>query len=181
MKLNKIIGVAAALLIGVGTASASHGDGEKNRGPHKGVHAKKEGGAKARAHHGGKKLQITRRVERIGKPQFVRKMQQTRSQQGGPPAHIREMMQKRMSGARGGSRGPQGGPPAFVREMMQKRMGGIRSGGRGHGGPKVRGGSRGGRCEKCGADKRGVDKRKRGGDRRRGGRKEQRNKRGHRR
>ena len=155
MKLNKIIGMTAALLIGVGTVAASHADSDKKSGPRKAAHAKKEGGAKAHAHQGGKKLQITRKVERTGKPQRVRRMQQTRGQQGGPPAHIREMMQKRMGGARGG--------------------------GRGHGGPKVRGGSRGGRCEKCGADKRGVDKRKRGGDRRRGGRKEQRNKRGHRR
>ncbi len=91
------------------------------------------------------------------------------------------MMQKRMGGARGGIRGSQGGPPAFVREMMQKRMSGAKGGGRGHGGPTARGGSRGGRCEKCGIRKRGGDQRKRGGDRRRGGREERRGKRGHRR
>jgi len=181
MKLNKIIGMTAALLIGVGTVATSHADSDKKGGPRKGTHAKREGGAKAHAHQGGKKLQTTRKVERTGKPQRVRRMQQTRGQQGGPPAHIREMMQKRMGGARGGIRGSQGGPPAFVREMMQKRMSGAKGGGRGHGGPTARGGSRGGRCEKCGIRKRGGDQRKRGGDRRRGGREERRGKRGHRR
>lgn len=77
-------------------------------------------------------------------------------------------------------RGMQGGPPAGMREMMQKRMGGAKGGGRGQGDPKVRGGSRGGSCEKCGAKKRGGDQRKRGGDKRRDGRKDRRGKRGHR-
>ena len=49
MKLNKIIGMTAALLIGVGTVTTSHAAGEKNRGPRKGAHVKKEGGAKAHA------------------------------------------------------------------------------------------------------------------------------------
>ena len=181
MKLNKIIGMTAALLIGVGTVAASHADSDKKSGPRKAAHAKKEGGAKAHAHQGGKKLQITRKVEKTGRPQRGRRMQQTRGQQGGPPAHIREMMQKRMSGARGGGRGSQGGPPAGMREMMQKRMSGAKGGGRGQGGPKARGGSRGGSCEKCGANKRGEAKRKRGDDNRRGGRKEQRGNRGSRR
>ena len=173
MKLNKIIGVTAALLIGVGTVATSHADSDKKGGPRKGTHAKREGGAKAHAHQGGKKLQTTRKVEKTGRPQRGRRMQQTRGQQGGPPAHIREMMQKRMGGAKGGGRGSHGGPPAGMREMMQKRMGGARSGGRGQGGPKARGGSRGGSCEKCGA-------KKRGGDQRRGGRKDRRGNRGHR-
>ena len=77
-------------------------------------------------------------------------------------------------------RGMQGGPPAGIREMMQKRMGGAKGGGRGQGDPKARGGSRGGSCEKCGAKKRGGDQRKRGGDKRRDGRKDRRGKRGHR-
>lgn len=77
-------------------------------------------------------------------------------------------------------RGMQGGPPAGMREMMQKRMGGAKGGGRGQGDPKARGGSRGGSCEKCGAKKRGGDQRKRGGDKRRDGRKDRRGKRGHR-
>ena len=77
-------------------------------------------------------------------------------------------------------RGMQGGPPAGMREMMQKRMGGAKRGGRGQGDPKARGGSRGGSCEKCGAKKRGGDQRKRGGDKRRDGRKDRRGKRGHR-
>ena len=77
-------------------------------------------------------------------------------------------------------RGMQGGPPAGMREMMQKRMGGAKGGGRGQGDPKARGGSRGGSCEKCGAKKRGGDQRKRGGDKRRGGRKDRRGNRGHR-
>ena len=96
-----------------------------------------------------------------------------RGMQGGPPAGMREMMQKRMGGAKGGGRGSQGGPPARMREMMQKRMGGAKGGGRGQGDPKARGGSRGGSCEKCGA-------KKRGGDKRRDGRKDRRGKRGHR-
>ena len=96
-----------------------------------------------------------------------------RGMQGGPPAGMREMMQKRMGGAKRGGRGSQGGPPARMREMMQKRMGGAKGGGRGQGDPKARGGSRGGSCEKCGA-------KKRGGDKRRDGRKDRRGKRGHR-
>ena len=96
-----------------------------------------------------------------------------RGMQGGPPAGMREMMQKRMGGAKGGGRGSQGGPPARMREMMQKRMGGAKGGGRGQGDPKARGESRGGSCEKCGA-------KKRGGDKRRDGRKDRRGKRGHR-
>jgi len=103
-----------------------------------------------------------------------------RGMQGGPPAGMREMMQKRMGGAKRGGRGSQGGPPARMREMMQKRMGGAKGGGRGQGDPKARGGSRGGSCEKCGAKKRGGDQRKRGGDKRRDGRKDRRGKRGHR-
>ena len=103
-----------------------------------------------------------------------------RGMQGGPPAGMREMMQKRMGGAKRGGRGSQGGPPAGMREMMQKRMGGAKGGGRGQGDPKARGGSRGGSCEKCGAKKRGGDQRKRGGDKRRDGRKDRRGKRGHR-
>ena len=65
-------------------------------------------------------------------------------------------------------RGMQGGPPAGMREMMQKRMGGAKGGGRGQGDPKARGESRGGSCEKCGAKKRGGDKRRDGRKDRRG-------------
>ena len=179
MKLNKIIGVTAALLIGVGTVATSHADGEKakrdqrsgrsdqdadrHRDHRKQVGQGRSDRAGGEREHGDNKRQVSRR-----------------GMQGGPPAHIREMMQKRMGGAKGGGRGSQGGPPAGMREMMQKRMGGARSGGRGQGGPKARGGSRGGSCEKCGAKKRGGDQRKRGGDKRRGGRKDRRGNRGHR-
>lgn len=168
--------MTAALLIGVGTVATSQAAGEKNRGPRKGAHVKKEGGAKAHAQQGGRKVQISRRVERIGKPQPVRKTQRIRGPQVGPPAHIRDMWQKRRQAAQRSGRGPQGGPPEAVERMrmVQKRVVGSRRS-QGPRGPQARGGNRGGaRREHCGSNKRG-------GDRHRGGRKEHRNKRGHRR
>ncbi len=205
MKLNKIIGVTAALLIGVGTVATSHADGEKakrdqrsgrsdqdadrHRDHRKQVGQGRSDRAGGEREHGDNKRQVSRRGMQGGPPAHIREMMQKRmgrarsggrGSQGGPPAGMREMMQKRMGGAKGGGRGSQDGPPAFVREMMQKRKGGARSGGRGQGGPKARGGSRGGSCEKCGAKKRGGDQRKRGGDKRRGGRKDRRGNRGHR-
>jgi len=251
MKLNKIIGMTAALLIGVGTVATSHADGEKAKRDQRSGRSD-QGADRHRDHrkqvvlskdevtkrydkngdgtldyrekmvfirslgederaayrkefsqvgqgrsdraggereHGDNKRQVSRRGMQGGPPAGMREMMQKRmggakgggrGSQGGPPAGMREMMQKRMGGAKGGGRGSQDGPPAFVREMMQKRMGGARSGGRGQSGPKARGGSRGGSCEKCGAKKRGGDQRKRGGDKRRGGRKDRRGNRGHR-
>ena len=225
MKLNKIIGVTAALLIGVGTVVTSHADGEKGKRDQRSGRSDQD----ADRHRDHRKQvvlskdEVTKRYDKNGdgtldyreKMAFIRSLGEDeraayrkefsqvgqsrgdraggerehgdnkrqvsrRGMQGGPPAHIREMMQKRMGGAKGGGRGSQGGPPAGMREMMQKRMGGARSGGRGQGVPKARGGSRGGSCEKCGAKKRGGDQRKRGGDKRRGGRKDRRGNRGHR-
>ena len=225
MKLNKIIGVTAALLIGVGTVATSHADGEKAKRDQRS--GRSDQGADRHRDHRKQvvlsKDEVTKRYDKNGdgtldyreKMVFIRSLGEDeraayrkefsqvgqgrsdraggerehgdnkrqvsrRGMQGGPPAHIREMMQKRMGGAKGGGRGSHGGPPAGMREMMQKRMGGARSGGRGQGGPKARGGSRGGSCEKCGAKKRGGDQRKRGGDKRRGGRKDRRGNRGHR-
>ena len=225
MKLNKIIGVTAALLIGVGTVATSHADGEKAKRDQRS--GRSDQGADRHRDHRKQvvlsKDEVTKRYDKNGdgtldyreKMVFIRSLGEDeraayrkefsqvgqgrsdraggerehgdnkrqvsrRGMQGGPPAGMREMMQKRMGGAKGGGRGSQDGPPAFVREMMQKRMGGARSGGRGQSGPKARGGSRGGSCEKCGAKKRGGDQRKRGGDKRRDGRKDRRGKRGHR-
>jgi len=225
MKLNKIIGVTAALLIGVGTVATSHADGEKAKRDQRS--GRSDQGADRHRDHRKQvvlsKDEVTKRYDKNGdgtldyreKMVFIRSLGEDeraayrkefsqvgqgrsdraggerehgdnkrqvsrRGMQGGPPAGMREMMQKRMGGAKGGGRGSQDGPPAFVREMMQKRKGGARSGGRGQGGPKARGGSRGGSCEKCGAKKRGGDQRKRGGDKRRGGRKDRRGNRGHR-
>ena len=225
MKLNKIIGVTAALLIGVGTVATSHADGEKAKRDQRS--GRSDQGADRHRDHRKQvvlsKDEVTKRYDKNGdgtldyreKMVFIRSLGEDeraayrkefsqvgqgrsdraggerehgdnkrqvsrRGMQGGPPAGMREMMQKRMGGAKGGGRGSQDGPPAFVREMMQKRKGGARSGGRGQSGPKARGGSRGGSCEKCGAKKRGGDQRKRGGDKRRGGRKDRRGNRGHR-
>ena len=224
MKLNKIIGVTAALLIGVGTVATSHADGEKAKRDQRS--GRSDQGADRHRDHRKQvvlsKDEVTKRYDKNGdgtldyreKMVFIRSLGEDeraayrkefsqvgqgrsdraggerehgdnkrqvsrRGMQGGPPAGMREMMQKRMGGAKGGGRGSQGGPPAGMREMMQKRMGGARSGGRGQGVPKARGGSRGGSCEKCGAKKRGGDQRKRGGDKRRGGRKDRRGNRGH--
>ena len=226
MKLNKIIGVTAALLIGVGTVATSHADGEKAKRDQRSGRSDQD----ADRHRDHRKQvvlskdEVTKRYDKNGdgtldyreKMVFIRSLGEDeraayrkefsqvgqgrsdraggerehgdnkrqvsrRGMQGGPPAGMREMMQKRMGGAKGGGRGSQGGPPAGMREMMQKRMGGARSGGRGQSGPKARGGSRGGSCEKCGAKKRGGDQRKRGGDKRRGGRKDRRGNRGYRR
>ncbi|MDA7520727.1 hypothetical protein N8546_00945 [bacterium] len=218
MKLNKIIGVTAALLIGVGTVATSHADGEKAKRDQRS--GRSDQGADRHRDHRKQvvlsKDEVTKRYDKNGdgtldyreKMVFIRSLGEDeraayrkefsqvgqgrsdraggerehgdnkrqvsrRGMQGGPPAGMREMMQERMGGAKGGGRGSQGGPPAGMREMMQKRMGGARSGGRGQSGPKARGGSRGGSCEKCGA-------KKRGGDKRRGGRKDRRGNRGHR-
>ena len=225
MKLNKIIGVTAALLIGVGTVATSHADGEKAKRDQRS--GRSDQGADRHRDHRKQvvlsKDEVTKRYDKNGdgtldyreKMVFIRSLGEDeraayrkefsqvgqgrsdraggerehgdnkrqvsrRGMQGGHPAGMREMMQKRMGGAKGGGRGSQDGPPAFVREMMQKRMGGAKGGGRGQSGPKARGGSRGGSCEKCGAKKRGGDQRKRGGDKRRGGRKDRRGNRGHR-
>ena len=225
MKLNKIIGMTAALLIGVGTVATSHADGEKAKRDQRS--GRSDQGADRHRDHRKQvvlsKDEVTNRYDKNGdgtldyreKMVFIRSLGEDeraayrkefsqvgqgrsdraggerehgdnkrqvsrRGMQGGPPAGMREMMQKRMGGAKGGGRGSQGGPPARMREMMQKRMGGAKGGGRGQGDPKVRGGSRGGSCEKCGAKKRSGDQRKRGGDKRRDGRKDRRGKRGHR-
>jgi len=225
MKLNKIIGVTAALLIGVGTVATSHAYGEKAKRDQRS--GRSDQGADRHRDHRKQvvlsKDEVTKRYDKNGdgtldyreKMVFIRSLGEDeraayrkefsqvgqgrsdraggerehgdnkrqvsrRGMQGGPPAGIREMMQKRMGGAKGGGRGSQGGPLAGMREMMQKRMGGAKGGGRGQGDPKARGGSRGGSCEKCGAKKRGGDQRKRGGDKRRDGRKDRRGKRGHR-
>ena len=225
MKLNKIIGMTAALLIGVGTVATSHADGEKAKRDQRS--GRSDQGADRHRDHRKQvvlsKHEVTNRYDKNGdgtldyreKMVFIRSLGEDeraayrkefsqvgqgrsdraggerehgdnkrqvsrRGMQGGPPAGMREMMQKRMGGAKRGGRGSQGGPPARMREMMQKRMGGAKGGGRGQGDPKARGGSRGGSCEKCGAKKRGGDQRKRGGDKRRDGRKDRRGKRGHR-
>ena len=225
MKLNKIIGMTAALLIGVGTVTTSHADGEKAKRDQRS--GRSDQGADRHRDHRKQvvlsKDEVTKRYDKNGdgtldyreKMVFIRSLGEDeraayrkefsqvgqgrsdraggerehgdnkrqvsrRGMQGGPPAGMREMMQKRMGGAKRGGRGSQGGPPARMREMMQKRMGGAKGGGRGQGDPKARGGSRGGSCEKCGAKKRGGDQRKRGGDKRRDGRKDRRGKRGHR-
>jgi hypothetical protein len=218
MKLNKIIGMTAALLIGVGTVATSHADGEKAKRDQRS--GRSDQGADRHRDHRKQvvlsKDEVTKRYDKNGdgtldyreKMVFIRSLGEDeraayrkefsqvgqgrsdraggerehgdnkrqvsrRGMQGGPPAGMREMMQKRMGGAKRGGRGSQGGPPARMREMMQKRMGGAKGGGRGQGDPKARGGSRGGSCEKCGA-------KKRGGDKRRDGRKDRRGKRGHR-
>jgi len=218
MKLNKIIGMTAALLIGVGTVATSHADGEKAKRDQRS--GRSDQGADRHRDHRKQvvlsKDEVTKRYDKNGdgtldyreKMVFIRSLGEDeraayrkefsqvgqgrsdraggerehgdnkrqvsrRGMQGGPPAGMREMMQKRMGGAKGGGRGSQGGPPARMREMMQKRMGGAKGGGRGQGDPKARGESRGGSCEKCGA-------KKRGGDKRRDGRKDRRGKRGHR-
>ena len=225
MKLNKIIGVTAVLLIGVGTVATSHADGEKAKRDQRS--GRSDQGADRHRDHRKQvvlsKDEVTKRYDKNGdgtldyreKMVFIRSLGEDeraayrkefsqvaqgrsdraggerehgdnkrqvsrRGMQGGPPAGMREMMQKRMGGAKGGGRGSQGGPPAGMRGMMQKRKGGAKGGGRGQSGPKARGGSRGGSCEKCGAKKRGGDQRKRGGDKRRGGRKDRRGNRGHR-
>jgi hypothetical protein len=200
MKLNKIIGVTAALLIGVGTVATSHADGEKGKRDQRSGRSDQD----ADRHRDHRKQvvlskdEVTKRYDKNGdgtldyreKMAFIRSLGEDER-----AAYRKEFSQVGQSrGDRAGGerehgdnkrqfsrRGTQGGPPAHIREMMQKRMGGARSGGRGQGGPKARGGSRGGSCEKCGAKKLGGDQRKRGGDKRRGGRKDRRGNRGYRR
>ena len=199
MKLNKIIGVTAALLIGVGTVATSHADGEKAKRDQRS--GRSDQGADRHRDHRKQvvlsKDEVTKRYDKNGdgtldyreKMVFIRSLgEDERAAYRKEFSQVGQGRSDRAGGEREhgdnkrqvSRRGMQGGPPAGMREMMQKRMGGARSGGRGQSGPKARGGSRGGSCEKCGAKKRGGDQRKRGGDKRRGGRKDRRGNRGHR-
>ena len=199
MKLNKIIGVTAALLIGVGTVATSHADGEKAKRDQRS--GRSDQGADRHRDHRKQvvlsKDEVTKRYDKNGdgtldyreKMVFIRSLgEDERAAYRKEFSQVGQGRSDRAGGEREhgdnkrqvSRRGMQGGPPAGVREMMQKRMGGAKGGGRGQGDPKARGGSRGGSCEKCGAKKRGGDQRKRGGDKRRDGRKDRRGKRGHR-
>lgn len=199
MKLNKIIGVTAALLIGVGTVATSHADGEKAKRDQRS--GRSDQGADRHRDHRKQvvlsKDEVTKRYDKNGdgtldyreKMVFIRSLgEDERAAYRKEFSQVGQGRSDRAGGEREhgdnkrqvSRRGMQGGPPAGMREMMQKRMGGAKGGGRGQSGPKARGGSRGGSCEKCGAKKRGGDQRKRGGDKRRGGRKDRRGNRGHR-
>ena len=199
MKLNKIIGVTAALLIGVGTVATSHADGEKAKRDQRS--GRSDQGADRHRDHRKQvvlsKDEVTKRYDKNGdgtldyreKMVFIRSLgEDERAAYRKEFSQVAQGRSDRAGGEREhgdnkrqvSRRGMQGGPPAGIREMMQKRMGGAKGGGRGQSGPKARGGSRGGSCEKCGAKKRGGDQRKRGGDKRRGGRKDRRGNRGHR-
>ena len=199
MKLNKIIGVTAALLIGVGTVATSHADGEKAKRDQRS--GRSDQGADRHRDHRKQvvlsKDEVTKRYDKNGdgtldyreKMVFIRSLgEDERAAYRKEFSQVAQGRSDRAGGEREhgdnkrqvSRRGMQGGPPAGMREMMQKRMGGAKGGGRGQSGPKARGRSRGGSCEKCGAKKRGGDQRKRGGDKRRGGRKDRRGNRGHR-
>ncbi|MBT7027583.1 MAG: hypothetical protein HN969_08490 [Verrucomicrobia bacterium] len=199
MKLNKIIGMTAALLIGVGTVTTSHADGEKAKRDQRS--GRSDQGADRHRDHRKQvvlsKDEVTKRYDKNGdgtldyreKMVFIRSLgEDERAAYRKEFSQVGQGRSDRAGGEREhgdnkrqvSRRGMQGGPPAGMREMMQKRMGGAKGGGRGQGDPKARGGSRGGSCEKCGAKKRGGDQRKRGGDKRRDGRKDRRGKRGHR-
>ena len=199
MKLNKIIGVTAALLIGVGTVATSHADGEKAKRDQRS--GRSDQGADRHRDHRKQvvlsKDEVTKRYDKNGdgtldyreKMVFIRSLgEDERAAYRKEFSQVGQGRSDRAGGEREhgdnkrqvSRRGMQGGPPAGMREMMQKRMGGAKGGGRGQGDPKARGESRGGSCEKCGAKKRGGDQRKRGGDKRRDGRKDRRGKRGHR-
>ena len=199
MKLNKIIGMTAALLIGVGTVATSHADVEKAKRDQRS--GRSDQGADRHRDHRKQvvlsKDEVTKRYDKNGdgtldyreKMVFIRSLgEDERAAYRKEFSQVGQGRSDRAGGEREhgdnkrqvSRRGMQGGPPAGMREMMQKRMGGAKGGGRGQGDPKARGGSRGGSCEKCGAKKRGGDQRKRGGDKRRDGRKDRRGKRGHR-
>ena len=199
MKLNKIIGVTAALLIGVGTVATSHAYGEKAKRDQRS--GRSDQGADRHRDHRKQvvlsKDEVTKRYDKNGdgtldyreKMVFIRSLgEDERAAYRKEFSQVGQGRSDRAGGEREhgdnkrqvSRRGMQGGPPAGIREMMQKRMGGAKGGGRGQGDPKARGGSRGGSCEKCGAKKRGGDQCRRGGDKRRDGRKDRRGKRGHR-
>jgi len=191
--------MTAALLIGVGTVTTSHADGEKAKRDQRS--GRSDQGADRHRDHRKQvvlsKDEVTKRYDKNGdgtldyreKMVFIRSLgEDERAAYRKEFSQVGQGRSDRAGGEREhgdnkrqvSRRGMQGGPPAGMREMMQKRMGGAKGGGRGQGDPKARGGSRGGSCEKCGAKKRGGDQRKRGGDKRRDGRKDRRGKRGHR-
>ena len=191
--------MTAALLIGVGTVATSHADGEKAKRDQRS--GRSDQGADRHRDHRKQvvlsKDEVTKRYDKNGdgtldyreKMVFIRSLgEDERAAYRKEFSQVGQGRSDRAGGEREhgdnkrqvSRRGMQGGPPAGIREMMQKRMGGAKGGGRGQGDPKVRGGSRGGSCEKCGAKKRSGDQRKRGGDKRRDGRKDRRGKRGHR-
>ena len=199
MKLNKIIGVTTALLIGLGTVATSHADGEKAKRDQRSG-GSDQGADRHRDHRKQvvlSKDEVTKRYDKNGdgtldyreKMVFIRSLgEDERAAYRKEFSQVAQGRSDRAGGEREhgdnkrqvSRRGMQGGPPAGMREMMQKRMGGAKGGGHGQSGPKARGRSRGGSRGKCGAKKRGGDQRKRGGDKRRGGRKDRRGNRGHR-
>ena len=136
MKLSKIIGMTAALLVGAGMTSAVMADDDRgHRGGKRGEHAKR--GQDRRGNASDRIAEIKKRAM-AAKKRVAAKGGQRRGPQGGPPQFAREMMQKRIAVAKGG-RG-QAGPPQHVVEMWKKRREAAQRGGRG---PQARGGFKG--------------------------------------
>jgi len=136
MKLSKIIGMTAALLVGAGMTSAVMADDDRgHRGGKRGEHAKR--GQDRRGNASDRIAEIKKRAM-AAKKRVAAKGGQHRGPQGGPPQFAREMMQKRIAVAKGG-RG-QAGPPQHVVEMWKKRREAAQRGGRG---PQARGGFKG--------------------------------------
>ncbi len=136
MKLNKIIGMTAALLVGAGMTSAVMADNDRgHRGGKRGEHAKR--GQDRQGNASDRIAEIKKRAM-AAKKRVAAKGGQRRGPQGGPPQFAREMMKKRVAAAKGG-RG-QAGPPQHVLEMWKKRR---EAAGRGGCGPQARGGFKG--------------------------------------
>ena len=136
MKLNKIIGMTAALLVGAGMTSVVMADNDRgHREGKRGEHAKR--GQDRRGVSADRIAEIKKRAMGA-KKRVAAKGVQRRGPQGGSPQFVRGMMKKRMAGANGGRR--QAGPPPQVIEMWKKRREAAQRGGRG---PQARGGFKG--------------------------------------
>lgn len=168
MKLSKIIGITAALLVGAGMTSVVVADNDRgHRGGKRGEHAKR--GQDRRSVSANRVAEIKKRAM-APKKRIVAKGGQRRGPQGGSPQFFRGMINKRMAAAKGGRR--QAGPPPHVIEMWKKRREAAqregrgpqaRGGFKGFGGPRgpvARGGQEGPRGPKVGQARGGRDSRR---------------------
>ena len=103
MKLSKIIGMTAALLLGAGMTTAVVADQDRgHRAEKRGKHAKR---GHDRQGVSADRIAAMKKRAMAAKKGAVAKGGQRRGPQGGPPQFAREMMKKRMAAAKGG-RGP---------------------------------------------------------------------------
>ena len=100
MKLSKIIGMTAALLLGAGMTTAVVADQDRgHRAEKRGKHAKR---GHDRQGVSADRIAAMKKRAMEAKKRAVAKGGQRRGPQGGPPQFAREMMKMRMAAEKGG-------------------------------------------------------------------------------